>query len=520
MERYDAVVAGSGPNGLSAAITLARAGRSVLLVEAAAELGGALATEELTLPGFHHDVFSAVHPASVASPVFAGFELERRGLRWIHPEVAMAHPLPEGRAAILSRDLRRTRVSLDALAPGDGARWQSLVEPYLRHWGAVRDTMLAGFPPVAGPVRLVAGLKLRGSLEFARLVLAPAEALAREVFRGEGAAWLYGSSMHGDAPLDAAGSAISGLYLNLMGHAVGWPSAEGGAARVAEALTAELRAHGGVTRTSAGAARVHARRGRVAAVTLAGGDTIATRILIATTSPQGLVAIAGDALGDAYVRRALRFRPGPQNVKVDWALDAPIPWTNDDARRAGTVHVGGTAAQLRGALHEVAGGRLPEQPYLLCGQQTIADPTRAPAGRHTVWAYTHTPPGVDWQRERESFADTIERAVECFAPGFRDRILARHVMVPADLEARNANLIGGDVGGGSYAVDQLIFRPLPSLRPYSTPLRGLYLGSASAFPGGAVHGVPGHAAAKAALRSMQLRVRAAEKGHAVRRCRR
>ncbi len=504
MERYDAVVAGSGPNGLTAAITLARGGRSVLVAEAAGTLGGALATEELTLPGFHHDVFSAVHPASVASPVFAELELERHGLRWIHPELAMAHPLPGGRAAVLARDLARTRLSLDALAAGDGARWQALVEPYLRHWGAVRDTMLAGFPPVSGPVKLVAALKLRGSLDFARLVLAPASALAGEVFRGEGAALLYGSSLHGDAPLDAAGSAISGLYLNLMGHAVGWPSAEGGAARVADALIAELHALGGVTRASAGAVRIHARRGRVSAVTLAGGDTIQTRTVIATTNPQSLVAMAGDALGDAYVRRALGFRHGPQTVKVDWALDAQVPWRSDDARRAGTVHVGGSVAELRAALHEVAGGRLPEQPFLLAGQQTIADPSRAPHGKHTLWAYTHTPPAIDWEREREAFADAIERQIERFAGGFRDRILARHVMVPADLQGRNANLVGGDVGGGSYAMDQLIFRPLPSLRPYATPLRGLYLGSASAFPGGAVHGVPGHAAARAALREARM----------------
>ncbi|MEA2192314.1 MAG: hypothetical protein QOI73_2435 [Solirubrobacteraceae bacterium] len=505
MERFDAVVAGSGPNGLSAAITLARGGRSVLLVEASPALGGALATEELTLPGFRHDVFSAVHPASVASPVFAALELERHGLRWIHPELAMAHPLPGGRAAVLARDLARTRRSLDALAPGDGARWQALVEPYLRHWGAVRDTMFAGFPPVAGPAKLVAALGLQGTLDFARLLLAPAEAIAADVFHGDGAAWLYGSSLHGDAPLNAAGSAICGLHLNLMGHAVGWPSAEGGAASVADSLIAELHALGGVTRASAGVVRVHARRGRVAAVTLAGGGTVRTPIVVATTTPQGLVAIAGEALDDAYVRRMLRFRHGPQTVKVDWALDAPVPWASDDARRAGTVHVGGDVAELRGALHEVAGGRLPEQPFLLSGQQTIADPSRAPQGKHTLWAYTHTPAGVDWARERERFADTIERRIERFAPGFRERILARHVMVPADLQRRNANLVGGDVGGGSYAFDQLIFRPLPSLRPYATPLRGLYLGSASAFPGGAVHGVPGHAAAKAALHPVPLR---------------
>jgi phytoene dehydrogenase-like protein len=227
--------------------------------------------------------------------------------------------------------------------------------------------------------------------------------------------------------------------------------------------------------------------------------------VVATTTPHGLVALAGDALGDAYVRRATRFRYGPQTFTLDWALDAPIPWRGDDTRRAGTVHVGGGVDELRGALHDVRRGRLPEQPFLLCGQQSIADPTRAPAGKHTAWAYTHTPPGPDWARERERFADVVERRIEGFAPGFRERILARHILAPEDLERRNRNLVGGDVGGGSYAADQLVFRPVASLRPYATPVRGLVFGSASAFPGAAVHGVPGHAAARAALRGERLR---------------
>ena len=498
--RYDAVVIGSGPNGLVAAITLARAGRSVLVVEAAPRLGGALATEELTLPGFHHDVLSAVHPAAVASPVLAELELERHGLRWIHPEIAMVHPLPDRRAAVLSRDLVRTRTNLDALCHGDGARWQALVEPYLRQWQALRATMLSGFPPVAGPAKLLVGLRPQGVLEFARLLLMSADALAGELFRGEGAAWLYGSALHADAPLDASGSAIAGLWLNLLGHAVGWPSAEGGAGRVADALADCLAEHGGHARTSVRAERIEARRGRVTGVRLAGGDIVQARIVIATSTPRGLVGLAGDALGDAYLRRMLRFRYGPQTVKLDWALDAPIPWANDDARRAGTVHVGGTVAELRRALHEVAAGRLPEQPFLLSGQQSLADPSRAPAGKHTAWAYTHPPAGVDWARAGERFADAIEDQIERFAPGFRERILARHVLAPADLERRDENLVGGDVSAGSLTLDQLVFRPLPSLNPYATPLRGLYVGGASAFPGGAVHGVCGHAAARAALR--------------------
>ncbi len=499
-ERYDAVVVGAGPNGLTAAVTLARAGRSVLCVEAAGTLGGAASTAELTLPGFAHDVFSAVHPAGIASPVFADLDLGRHGLRWVHPELAMAHPLPGGRAAVLSRDLAYTARTLDGLAAGDGRRWEQLVAPYLDRFGALRATMLAGFPPAAGPARLLPALKLQGMLDFVRLLLLSAEALAGELFEGDGAAWLYGSSLHGDAPLDSAGSAIAGVWLNVLGHAVGWPSPAGGAGTLTGALAALLHERGGRTRTSAAATRVLAQRGRVTGVELAGGERIAARTVITTTTPQGLVALAGEALGDAYTRRAVRFRYGPQTIKLDWALDAPIPWENEDARRAGTVHVGGDVAQLRSALHDVAGGRLPAAPFVLTGQQTIADPSRAPAGKHTAWGYSHTPPGVDWARERDAFADTIERRIESFAPGFRERVLARHVMTPDDLQARNASLPGGDVGHGSYALDQLIFRPVPSLNPYATPLRGLFIGGASTFPGGAVHGVNGHAAARAALR--------------------
>jgi phytoene dehydrogenase-like protein len=499
-DRYDAIVIGAGPNGLTAAVTLARAGRSVLCIEGAPALGGAASTAELTLPGFKHDVFSAVHPAGAASPVFAGMELERHGLRWVQPELAMVHPLPGGRGVALSRDLAYTVRSLDALGDGDGRRWADFVGPYLRHFDAIRATMLSGFPPAAGPARLLPALRLQGTLDFVRLLLMPASALAAEVLRGEGAAWLYGSSLHGDAPLDSAGSAIAGFWLNLLGHTVGWPSPEGGAGAITGALASLLHELGGQTRTSAPVVRVISHRRRVTAVELADGERIATRTVVATTTPQGLVSLAGDALGDSYMRRALRFRFGPDTVKLDWALDAPVPWANEDARRAGTIHVGGTAGELRAALLDVARGRLPEDPFLLSGSQTVADPTRAPAGKHTMWAYTHTPPGVDWTRERERFADAIERQVERFAPGFRDRILARHVMAPGDLEARNASLPGGDVGHGSYALDQLIFRPVPSLKPYATPVRGLFIGGASTFPGGAVHGINGHAAARAALR--------------------
>jgi len=499
-----AVVIGAGPNGLSAAITLAEGGREVVVLEAADRAGGAVRTEELTLPGFRHDVFSAVYPAAVASPVFAGMELQHHGLRWIHPPACYAHPLPDGGAAALYRDVAQTAAGLDALRAGDGRRWARFASPWLAHFGALRDTMLAGFPPVKGPAELVARGGVRAALDFVRLLLMPAHALGQELFEAGGArAWLYGPAMHGDVPPHAAGSAIAAAYLNFLGHAVGWPSPEGGADRLADALVAKLRAAGGEVRCGARAERVVTQRGRVTAVTLAGGADEAASLVVADVTPHALLALAGEALDARYAQELRRFRYGPGTLKVDWALDGPIPWRAEQAREAGTVHVGGTEDDVLEATSAYTG--LPERPFLLLGQQSLFDAARAPEGRHTAWAYTHGPKGVDWAAEGERHVERVEAQVERFAPGFRDRILARHVMLPADLERRDANLVGGDVGAGSYTLDQTVFRPVPSLTPYRTPVRGLYLGSASTFPGGAVHGVPGHAAARMALAEARLR---------------
>jgi phytoene dehydrogenase-like protein len=501
----DAVVIGSGPNGLAAAITLAEAGRTVTVLERAGYLGGAVATEELTLPGFRHDTFSAVYPAAAASPVFARWPLERHGLRWVHPHYCYAHPLPDGRAAVLARDVDVTAASLDALHPGDGEAWRGFVRPYVEHFGAWQATMLSGFPPLTGPLRLVAALQLGGMLEWARLLLMPARALGHELFGADGSrAWLYGSAMHGDVPPDGAGSAIAAAHLNVMGHAVGWPSPEGGAGRLADALAGHLTALGGGTRTNAPVTRIAAERGRVVGVELEGGERLSTAIVIADVTPHALLALAGDALGSRYAAALRRYRYGPATLKVDWALSGPVPWTAPEAREAGTVHVGGGEQELLDGL-ALAGGGLPERPMLLFGQQSVADPTRAPAGRHTAWAYTHGPPEADWEGETDRHVDRIEAQIERFAPGFRDLVLARHVQSPGGLQERNPNLVRGDVGTGSYALDQAVFRPLPSLTPYRTPLRGVFLGSAATFPGGAAHGVPGRAAARAAL--LEARVR-------------
>ncbi len=497
---YDAIVIGSGPNGLAAAIRLAEAGRSVLVVEARTVAGGAVATGEVTLPGFRHDLFSAVYPAAVASPVFARMPLAAHGLRWVHPPVAVAHPFPDGRAAALYRDVDATVANLDAFAPGDGGRWREFVSPYLQHFEAMRNTMLSGWPPVRGGLQFVSAFRLDGSLEFARLLLLSAEGLARDLFTSsEATAWLYGSAMHADVPNSAAGSAIGAFYLYLLGHTVGWPSPEGGAGTLATALVRYLGALGGMVRLGTPVVRIVVEHGRVAGIITQNGDMLRARVVIGDLTPRGLIRLTGDALPAPYVAKLGRFRMGQQSIKVDWALDAPVPWDAPEARLAGTVHVGGLPADLDAAVAAIGRGELPQRPFVLFGQQSLADPTRAPAGNHTAWGYTHVPTGIDWIAERDRYVERIEAHIERFAPGFRSHILARYVQTPHDLERANANLVGGDVGGGSYALDQLVFRPFPTLSPYRTPVHGLYIGSASTFPGAAVHGVAGDAAARLVL---------------------
>ena len=494
------IVIGAGPNGLAAAIRLAEAGHAVTVLEAADRPGGAVRTEELTLPGFLHDTFSSVYPAAAASPVFASMPLARHGLRWVHPDACYAHPLPGGRAVALYRDLERTVVSLDADERGDGGRWRAFIAPLVDGFEAIRSTMLAGFPPLAGAGRLITGLGPLGAARFALLVPASATALGGRLFTGSGSrAWLYGSAGHGDVLPSGAGSAIAAIYLNLMGQVVGWPSPEGGAQRLTDALVGYLRELGGELRTGLPVERIDAAAGRVAGVRTAGGEHLDASVVIADVMPHALLGLTGDAMPGAYAALLRRYRYGPATVKVDWALDEPIPWQAVEARGAGTVHVSGDESEILGTIATTRNG-LPERPFVLLGQQSLADPFRAPQGKHTAWAYTRAPQhGVDWPRELERHVERMEAQVERYAPGFRDHILARHVMGPAELEQRDRNLVGGDVGGGSYRLRQVIFRPLPGLSPYRTPLAGLYLGSAATFPGGAVHGVPGDAAARAAL---------------------
>jgi phytoene dehydrogenase-like protein len=482
-----AVVIGAGPNGLAAAIRLAEAGHEVTVLEAQDRPGGAVRTEELTLPGFRHDTFSSVYPAAAASPVFSRMPLERHGLTWIHPGACYAHPLDGGRAIALYREVSRTAESLGE----DGAAWREFVEPMLESFDAIRATMLTAFPPLTGPLKLVRELGPGGTAGFLGLVPRSARGLAHGLFtHGDSRAWLYGSAGHGDAPPGKPGSAIAAVYLNLMGHAVGWPSPEGGAGRLTDALVGYLEALGGRVRCSSPVSRVTVEHGRVSGV-----EDLPAEIVVADVMPHALARMAD--LPAPYRALLRRYVYGPATLKVDWALDAPIPWQAPEPREAGTVHVAGGEEEIVATMGARA---LPERPFLLLGQQSLADPTRAPAGKHTAWAYTHGPNrGIDWAAEQDRHVERMEAQIERYAPGFRERILARHVLGPADLERRNQNLVNGDVGGGSYRLDQVVLRPIPSLSPYRTPVAGLYLGSAAVFPGGAVHGVPGDAAARAAI---------------------
>jgi phytoene dehydrogenase-like protein len=493
----DALVLGSGPNGLAAGIELAAAGWRVLVLEAAERAGGAVASEELTLPGFRHDTFSSVYPAGAASPVFAAMALERHGLRWVHPQACLAHTLGEGRAVALYRDLDRTAAGLESLQPGDGEAWRRFAAPLLAHFEQLSATMLAGFPPLGAAAGLLTRAGPGPTLGLGRLLFQSAQSFGERLFEGDGArAWLYGSALHSDVPPSRRGSAIAAAYLSLLGHGAGWPSPAGGAGALADALVGRLRELGGEVRTGARVTRVLAAGGRLSGVQLSGGERVAAAVAVADLTPRALARLGEGLLGARYERALLRYRYGPPTLKLDWALSGPIPWEAPEAREAGTVHLGGGAGEV---LASSAAWELPRRPFMLLGQQSLADPSRAPAGAHTAWAYTRgwrIPRGA---AECAPHVQRMEEQVERFAPGFRELILARHVLAPEDLERRDANLLGGDVGNGSYGIRQLLFRPVISPAPYRTPLRGLYLGSAAAFPGAGVHGVPGAAAARLAL---------------------
>lgn len=470
MTGYDATVVGAGPNGLAAAIALARTGRSVLVREAEPTIGGGARSAELTLPGYTHDICSAVHPLAVASPFFRTLPLHEHGLEWIQPPAPLAHPFDDGTAALLERSTEDTGRWLGP----DAAPYRALMDGLVAHWEKLLNDVLA--PPISLP---------RHPLLFARFglsALRSARGLVQGRFTGGRARALFaGIAAHSLAPLESAGTAAFGLLLGSLGHAVGWPVARGGSQAIANALAAYLRSLGGKIASAAPVESLDELR--------------ASPTVFLNLTPRQVVRLAGHRFPARYRRKLSAYRYGPGVFKLDWALAGPIPWKAPECARAATVHLAGSFEETAAAERTPSQGRLPDRPFVLLAQPTLFDRSRAPSGRHTAWAYCHVPHG-----SAADMTERIEAQVERFAPGFRDLILARHAMDPAALEAHNANLVGGDVAGGANDLRQILFRPTPRVVPYTTPVEGLYLCSASTPPGGGVHGMCGYHAARAALR--------------------
>ncbi len=469
---FDAVVIGSGPNGLAAAVALAQSGASTLLIEGADELGGGTRTAELTLPGFRHDVCSAVHTMGILSPYFRTLPLAEHGLEWVKPAASVAHPLDDGPAVMLWRDLERTSEGLGV----DAGAYRSMIRPLLRDPHAF-------FRDALGPLGIP-----RSPLPFTWFgvhALGPSTWLAHARFRGERARALFaGCAGHSVLPLDKLFTSALGLMFLLAGHVEEWPVARGGSEAIHEALASLFRSLGGEVRTGA---RIQAA-----------SDLPAARVYVFDTSPDQLASICEPTLPARYVRRLRRYRFGPGVFKLDWALDGPIPWSDPACLEASTLHVGGTMDEIAASEADMMRGRHSDRPYLIVCQQSQFDDSRAPAGQHTGYAYCHVPEGSTVDR-----TDAIESQIERFAPGFRDRILERRAMRTDDFAAYNPNFVGGAITGGMADLPQLFTRPVARLNPYTTPNPRVLICSASTPPGGGVHGMGGYHAAQTAIRRLE-----------------
>ncbi|MBE7550572.1 MAG: NAD(P)/FAD-dependent oxidoreductase [Anaerolineales bacterium] len=467
----DAVVIGSGPNGLAAAIALAQAGCKVLILEARATVGGGMRSAELTLPGFVHDICSAIHPLGVGSPFFRSLPLADYGLEWIYPPAPLAHPLGDS-AVMLEQSIAATGA---ALGP-DAEAYRRLMAPLVADWDKLAADLLGPFPfPPRHPITLA---------RFGLSAIRSARGLAESRFKGTHARALFaGLAAHSIMPLEKPPTASFGLVLGILGHALGWPLPQGGSQRIADALAAYLHSLGGEIVT-------HTPVNSLEALPPA-------RVVMADITPRQFLALAADRLPRGYRRQLEGYRYGPGAFKVDWALDGPIPWQAAECSRAGTVHVGGTLEEIAASERAMWHGPPAESPFVLVAQQSLFDPARAPSGKHTAWAYCHVPHGSTLD-----MTSRIEAQIERFAPGFRERILARHVFSPAEFEQYNPNYIGGDINGGIQDFWQLFTRPVPRWIPYSTPIKGVYLCSSSTPPGGGVHGMGGYHAARAALQGI------------------
>ncbi|MGZ3143649.1 phytoene desaturase family protein [Lentzea chajnantorensis] len=490
MNEVDAVVIGSGPNGLVAAALLADAGWDVLVLEQRGTLGGAVTSAETTAPGFTNDVYSAFYPLGLGSPVIAALDLD---VRWEHAPAVLAHVLPDDRVALLSRDVETTAKSVGSFAHGDADAWQAAYEQWRKVRGPVIESLLRPFPPVRGGASLLRTAGIGDALRLVRMLTLPVRRLGEELFEGEGArVLLAGNAMHTDLGPDQAGGAGFGWLLAMLGQEVGNPVPRGGAGELSAAL---VRRFGGRIETNARVTEVLHARGVAVGVRLEDGTAVRARKAVLADVPAPrlyLDLIGADALPGRLAEDLKRFQWDGDTIKIDWALSGPIPWTNQEAAQAGTVHIGGDVNGLAGFAHELACGKVPRTPFSIIGQMTTTDPTRSPAGTEAAWAYTHVPLGGTWTPDRlKRRADRVEQVIEERAPGFRDRIIARSVLGPQDI---------GTVNGGTAAIhQQLVFRPVPGLGRADTPFDRLYLTGSSAWPGGGVHGAAGANAARAAL---------------------
>jgi phytoene dehydrogenase-like protein len=513
----DAVVIGAGPNGLVAANLLADAGWEVVVCEEQPEPGGAVRSGEVTEPGFTHDLYSAYYPLTPASRYIEPLGLEDFGLRWRRAEGVVAHPHLDGRCALLSTDLEQTCASLDSFAPGDGDAWRKLFELWRVAGPALMRTLLTPLPPVRPIGALLRALGPAGAVDFARFSLLPARRMSEEAFAGEGGGWLIaGNALHADLTPDSAGGGLFGWVLCGLGQSHGYPVAEGGAGNITRALVERLRSRGGRLELDTPIERIEMRGGRAVAALAADGRRFDARraILADCGAPALFLDMLPDDAVPERIKEGLRnFQYDNSTFKVNWALREPIPWTAEPARRASTVHVAEGIEGLGRSAVQLAERTVPDRPFLVLGQYSMADPTRSPAGTETAWAYTHLPQEIrgdageegivgDWAGgDSERFADRMENEVERLAPGFRKLIISRHLQSPGDLAANNRNLVGGALNGGTAQLyQQAIFRPYPGLGNPATPIPGLFLASASAHPGGGLHGGPGGNAATAALR--------------------
>ncbi len=470
---YDAIVIGAGPNGLAAAVTLAQAGCSVLVLEAKSTIGGGCRTQELTLPGYLHDVCAAIHSTGRLSPVFRSLPLEQYGLEWIYSPVEVAHPMDGDQAVLVTQSVEETAHQLGV----DASSYSRLMTPLVRQHEEIIVDIYAGMriPP----------RHIMATTRFGLPSLLPAETLAHLRFKGEKARGLFaGMAGHAVLPLNSLATSGVGLMFLILAHAVGWPMAKGGSQKIVDALAAYLLSLGGEIRTDNEVKSMD--------------ELPASRCVLFDTTPWQMVKIMGEQLPSAYRRRLEGFRHGPGVFKLDYALDGPIPWAAEGVARAATVHLGGTFGEIAAAEKAVWRGEHAERPYVLLVQQSPFDPSRAPEGKHTAWAYCHVPFGSTTDATSQ-----IENQIERFAPGFRERILMRHVHSPANMEAYNANYIGGDITGGAMDLGQMFTRPTVST--YRTPVRGIYICSSSTPPGPGVHGMCGYNAAQAALKDMKIK---------------